>query len=305
LADELPFGQLSAGFIAFLLALIVVMAFVRSRSPVILVAVLLLVAVPLAGFTAYALVPGPPPDFGGWQLAVAAAGVVIASIGAVVMLGTATARRGPLSSSTSARLGIAMVALWVGIVIGISAFLAQWQPGFALANVVLNGAWAALWIPTSTRRLRSANSFLVRAPRSRVYQFIGRLENQALYDENVVSATADPPGDLVPGTKLTVIRRYDSGVRGPRMFPGTVEATSVVTELVADTSIILRGPVSASTFDFADSPEGTVVSTRVATTVPYRLAFLGAVPAILARRRSERAQRDRSIARLREQLEQP
>ena len=88
------------------------------------------------------------------------------------------------------------------------------------------------------------------------------------------------------------------------MLPGTVEVAAVVTGLTADTSITSGSPAAVTTFDFADSPNGTVVSTRVTTTVPYRLAFLGAIVAIAMRRGAERARRDRSVERLRALLEE-
>jgi hypothetical protein len=304
LPDELPFWQLSAGLIAGLLALLVVFAFVRSRSPVILVAVGLLMAVPLAGFVAFAIFP-QPPRFGGWPLAVAVAGALAGSVGAVAMLRTTLARRGPLSASTTRILSIAIVTLWMGIVVAISGFLAQWEPAFAVANLVLNAAWAALWLPLRTRRLQSNSSFEVAAPRPRVFELLSRPESQKLYDEDVVSVTTEPPGELAVGSRITVVRRYESGVRGPRMLPGTVEVTAVVTDLVRDASITSAGPAAVTTFGFADSPGGTVVSTRVITTVPYRLAFLGAVVALVLRRGAERARRDRSVAHLKELLEQP
>jgi hypothetical protein len=305
LPDELPFWQLSAGFIAGLLALLVVFAFVRSRSPVILVAVGLLIAVPLAGFVVYAISP-LPPRFGGWPLTVAVAGALVGSVGAVVMLRTAVARRGAsLSASTARILSIAIVTLWTGIVIAMSGFLAQWEPAFAVANLVVNAAWAVLWLPSGTRRLQTKSSFEVAAPRSRVFEFLSAPEKQKLYDEDVVSVTTDPPGELAVGSRITVVRRYDSAVRGPRMLPGTVEVTAVVTDLATDTSITSAGRAAVTTFDFADSPNGTVVSTTVTTTVPYRLAFLGAMVALAMRRGAERARRDRSVARLKALLEQP
>jgi len=303
LPGELPFWQLSAGFIAGLLALLAVFAFVRSQSPVILVAVGLLIAVPLAGFALYAIFP-LPPRFGGWPLTVAVAGAVVGSAGAVVMLRTTVTHRGPLSASTTRILSIAIVSLWTGIVIAISGLLAQWEPAFAVANLVLNGAWAGLWLPRRTRRLQTNSSFEVAAPRSRVFELLSRPENQKLYDEDVVSVTTDPPGELAVGTRITVVRRYESGVRGPRMLPGTVEVMAVVSELVRDVSITSAGPAAVTTFDFADSQNGTVVSTRVTTTVPYRLAFLGAIVALALRRGAERARRDRSVARLKALLEE-
>ena len=281
------------------------MAFVRSKSPVILVAVALLVAVPLIGFTTYAIEPGPPPVFGGKALWIATAGALIGFVAGIAMVMSLPGRGRPLSDSTTRVLSVSTMALWVGIVVAISGFVGQWRPAYGALDISLNAAWAVLWLPPGVRRVRSGESFEVAAPRDRVYEFLSRPANQALYDEDVVSVTTEPPGELAAGSRIVVVRRYDPGVRGPRMLPGTIETAAVVRELVPGTRISTARDSTTSTFELSDTPAGTRVSTSASITVPYRLAFLGAVVGLAWIRRRDRAKRQRSLARLKELLEQP
>ena len=190
--NELPVWQLAAGGIAVILALLSVFALVRSRGPLLGVMLGLLVAVPLAGFAAYAVVPGRTPDLDSILLAWIPA--LIALGGAAAVLAVALTRRGPLSRSTLAVLTAGTIVLWEGLVLALSVVLAQWQPAFALANVALNVLWLVVWIPAGMRRLDSQTSVEIAAPRSRVFDFLAQPSNWPLFDEDLVSVAVRPPG---------------------------------------------------------------------------------------------------------------
>jgi polyketide cyclase/dehydrase/lipid transport protein len=297
--------QLAAGFIAAVLLVIGAAALIRSRSIYVLVAFGLLVALPLLGLVTYAIAPRPTLDFG--MLIDFAFVPALLALSAGTFAVGASINRGPLSPNRLTGLGIAYVVLWLGIVLAISAFIAVWEPAFAIANLVLNAAWICFWAIPGTRSTSGASSIEINAPRDRVFAFMGDASNWPRYDEQLVSATSRPPGALRQGSRVTEVRKYDSPVRGPRMLPTTIEVQTEVIEVEPGVSITARDGrrVVTSRTDFTDSAHGTVLSIGVRIKIPFHQAFLGAMLLFRSQRAARRARAERNLARLKELLEQP
>jgi len=298
--------QLAAAFLAAVLLVIGIGALIRSTSVYMLVALGLLAAVPFAGLVTFVIFPRPPQDFGLFvNLALLPA---LFALGAGIFAVSMAMNRGQsLSARRLNALGLAYVVLWVGVVLAISALLATWEPEFALANIVLNAAWICLWALPQLRRLNRVSLIEIKAPRERVFEFTADASNWPRYDEQLVSARVEPPGPLRVGSRVTEIRNYDSPVRGPRLFPATIEVVSEVTGLVPGQSLSLRDGrhVVRSTTEYSDSEKGTRVAISVSVRVPFHQAFLGAILLLRSQQGSRRARSERNLARLKEILEQP
>jgi hypothetical protein len=301
---ELPFGQLAAGLIAGLLAVVSVFGLLRAKGPLVLVMLGLLVGIPLAGFAAYVIVPGREPDFDAMLLAGIPA--LIALGAAILVYSVIGVRRGPLTRRTVTILTTGTIVLWEGIVLALSIVLAQWQPVSAVANVAVNVLWLLLWIPKNTRRLNAESSVEIAAPRSRVFDFLAQPSNWPLFDEDLVSVAARPPAAIAAGSEIVQVSRYEAQVRGPRLLPDTVETTAVVTAVVPDESISTRASASPSTseLELRDTVTGSVLVARSRMEIPFRAAILGAVVVLMSQRSRRAARAARNLARLKEILEQ-
>lgn len=297
--------QLSAAFIAAVLFALGAAALVRSTSIYVVVALGLLVTVPFAGLVTYAVAPRPLPDSGRFvDLALIPALIALAA-GVYAVVGAAN-RSKPLTPGTLDSLVIAYVVLWIGIVLAISAFLALWEPAFAIANLVLNALWLLFWVVPRTRSLRGTTAVEIAAPRDRVFAFMTDSANWASYDEQLVSATPAPPGALRAGSRVTEVRHFDSPVRGPRMLPQTVEVVTEVTDMVPGVSFDMRDGrhIVRSTTSYAETAGGTTVSIDVRISVPFHQAFLGGILMLRSTRDVRRARAERNLARLKALLEQ-
>ena len=278
-------------------------AFIRSTSIYVAVALGLLAAIPFLALVTYAIAPRPAQDLG-FLVNVALVPALLA-LGAGSYAVATSINRAPLSSSRLNSLGIAYVVVWIGIVLAISLFIAVWEPGFAIANLVLNAAWICFWAIPRTRRFGALSSIEIKAPRDAVFAFMTDAANWPRYDEQLVSAIADPPGPLRLGSRVTQVRRYEAPVRGPRMLPTTVE---VVTEVVGfEQGALLsardRRRLVISTTRYGDAAGGTRVEIEVKGRIPFHQAFLGSILMLRSQRAVRRARADRSLAKLREILE--
>jgi hypothetical protein len=298
--------QLAAAFIAAVLLAIFVAGLVRSRSPYIAVVFAVLVAIPIAGLTTFAVAPRPLLDFGFF--------VDIAFIPALIGLGAgsfivaAAINRGhALTAGRLNLLAVAFVVLWIGIVLAISAFLAVWEPGFAIANLALNVAWFGFWAVPQTR-VRSGRFVVdIKAPRQRVFAFMADASNWPRYVEQDVSVSVEPPGPLREGSRVKEVRRYDTAVRGPRVLPPTIEVVTEVTGVEPGASISLReaGLLASQRTEFTDVVDGTRISISLRVEVPFHQAFLGTILLMRSQRASRRAKTERNLAKLKAILEQP
>ena len=295
--------QLAAGFIAAVLLAVGAAALVRSTTIFVLVALGLLATIPFLALVTYAIAPRPTQDLG--LLVNLALVPALLALGAGSYAVATSINRAPISSSRANSLGIAYFVVWVGIVLAISLLIAVWEPGFAVANLALNAAWTCFWAVPSTRRFGAVSAVEIKAPRHVVFAFMADAANWQRYDEQLVSALADPPGPLRVGSRVTEVRRYEAPVRGPRMLPTTIE---VVTEVIAfEPDELLsardgRGLVTATT-NYSDTEEGTRVQIDVKVGVPFHQAFLGTILLLRSQRAARRARAERNLAKLREILE--
>ena len=263
----------------------------------------LLVAVPLAGFAAYVIVPGREPDFDAMLLAGIPALIGLGA--AVVLYSVIGVRRGPLTRATVTILTAATIVLWEGIVVALSIVLAQWQPAFAVANGAVNVLWLLVWIPNLMRRFKVETSVEIAVPRGRVFDFLARPANWPLFDEDLVSVAALPPGAVARGSEIVQVSRYEAQVRGPRLLPDTVETTAVVTAVVPDQLISTRAAASASTseLELRDIATGSVLVARGSIEIPFRAAILGAVVVLLSQQSRRASKARRNLERLKALLE--
>ena len=295
--------QLAAAFIAAILFLIGVAAVIRSPSIYILVAIGLLAAIPFLGLLTYAIAPRPQQDLGTLLDFAVIAALVALSAGTFAVV--SSMNRGALTAGTVTALGIAYAVLWIGIVLATSAFIALWEPAFAIANLVINAAWICFWAIPRTRRMRAASAIEIKAPRDVVFAFMADAANWPRYDEQIVSVDIEPPGPLRSGSRVTEVRRYESPVRGPRLLPTTVQVVTDVTAIEPSRSMTARDGrrIVTSKTDFADSAQGTKVLIEVRIELPFHQAFLGAMVLFRSQRAARRARAERNLARLKEILE--
>jgi hypothetical protein len=263
----------------------------------------LLLAVPFVGFAAYAIVPGRTPDLD--AILVAWMPAASALVGGGLVVATVASRR-PMTGPRLLAVSAGTVMLWEGLVVALSIVLAQWQPAYAIANLALNAAWLLFWIPAHLRRLGGQTTVEIRAPRSRVYEFLAQPTNWPSFDEDAVTVSVRPAGELATGSEIVEVRRYEAAVRGPRMLPDTVEVVAVVTAMAADQAITTRAAAGSSTAEylFTDTATGMAMSIRARITIPYRAAILGAAVVLWPQRRGRAAKARRNLARLKELLEQ-
>jgi Zn-dependent protease with chaperone function len=159
---DLSVWQLTAGFLAAVLLIIGVVAFIRYSRPTMLVILGLLIAIPAIGFAAYAIVPGPEPHTTTllWLAFVPA----VTGLGAGVwMLAWMSARREALTFQNIELLSNGTLIAYGGLVLALSDVLGLWQPLYAIANVAVNAAWALAWAPRRWRRSSLITAIEIRA----------------------------------------------------------------------------------------------------------------------------------------------
>ena len=302
---ELPFWQLSAAFIALLFVLAAVAGVARYPRPVMGVLLFLLLALPTTGLVAYAIVPGPTPRVGPvlWLAFVPALAGVAAG---VWMLAWMAAHRSTLTMANVEMLSNGTLVAFAGFVLAVSGLVALWQPGFALANVLLNCGWALAWAPRSLRRNAVEAQVDIGAPRARVYSFMAEPANWLRYQEGLEAVAVRPEGPLAPGTEVTVTQRYDTHVRGPQLLPGVMSTTSVVDVVEPERLLAthIKGrPDARSEWVFTEAGEGTAITARATAVAPYRMAIFGALVELRAQSGERRARARRTLERLKDILE--
>ncbi len=300
--------QLAAAFIAAVLTLLAIAGYLRYPRPVTVILLGLLIGVPTVGFVSYVVLPQEVSS-PGWLTWLAFVPVVVGvGAGTAVNLWMLASRDTPLNPRRLRIVSAAFVVMWLGIVLGISDVLAMWEPGFAIANLVVNTAWLCAWIPPRTRRLRVVTSVDVTAAPSRVFAFMTDTANWPKYLEDVEQVDSYPDGRLRVGTIVAVRRHVPvPGLRGPRLMPSSVETRSVVTSLEPDrrlASASLERPSDGGTTELTPLDGGTRITSRAQATVPLTSALLGTALFSRALRRDRQAANDRDAARLKQLLEQ-
>ena len=304
--SELPAGQLVAGFIAAVFVVLGVLGVVRLTRVMTVVLVVSLLAIPTAGFVAYAIDPQPlSTDMNVILLAFPFVGVGIAA--AIIGIAERLPRRPAQSFRSVQRSAVATVVLWGCLVAAISDFLFLFEPQLALFNLFANGVWLAGWMPRSWRHLHSRKSIDIAVPPERVFSFIAEPANWPQYVAGVEFASMSGP--LAAGSRVTVRRRVDArGLHGPRFtLPDSVETTAELVSVEPNRRIVSRSvEIEATVTSEVDAvPGGTRLTMSDDRVIPYRLAILGVMLELWASAGRRSSEANRSWQRLKEILEQP
>ncbi len=301
--------RFTAGLLAITLVAIASVGVWRYTRPVMFVWIGLLIAIPAAGFAAYALVPGPVPDLRRPFWLVAFIPTIAALVATVWIAIWMVAQRRALQMRSLQLASIGMLVTFEGIVLAISDVMTLWEPGFAAANIALNAAWVLVWIPRRLRTTEARTAVEIAAPRGKVFAFLANPGNWPLYQEGTLAAEARPAGPLAAGSEIVTQRTYSTPVRGPRFLPTVLETHWLVTWLEPDAGIAMtmtsQPPQNETAFRFTDSAAGTRLDVRATGLVPYRLAVLGVVIENSSTWSERMAIANRNLARLKGLLEEP
>ena len=304
----MPIWQLVAGWLAILLFAVGAFGVARLTRVVMLVLVLSFVGVPILAFATYAISPRPPSSLDVGYLGLPFVGLAFALVLASILL-----RIGQMQSTTFAsilRRAPLFLLAWPCVVLALSCVVFIFEPGFAIANLAVNALWFVAWIPRTPRRVVATDTYELPAPREKVFAFTSRPSNWPLYNQDLESAVARPDGPLHEGSEIVARRRARyPGLRGPRLLlPSILETVEVVTRLVPNELLATRridGIDSNATIEMSSVDGRTLVKTRTAILMPYRLAVVGArlEMAVGAGKRKAAVQANRD--RLRKLLEEP
>jgi len=303
----LSYYQFFAASLAIVLAVGWVVLVLRYRWWGMAVVSALTLWLPAFGFALYAIAPGQPPADAVVLFLVAL--LYLAVIVAVVMRFTVGRKRGPkpliyASANETRRFrrgvaGRALLVLWLSSLV----FLAE--PGIAIANLVLNAGWMALWIPRRWRTRQVENSVLVSVPPERAFRFVTDLKNWPLYRDDLEVVEVTPDGPLALGSEYvarSVIppafqtsshRQIETRNRVIAMVPGSSYTVTWSDE-----------PGWVSRTDFVPVDSGTRITNQRTMEVSFPQASLGMtlnLPRALA---VARVADERRNARLKEVLEQ-
>ena len=305
MADYASAYRIVAAVVALILVLVCAVGFIRYPRPLMVVPVMLLVAVPAAAFALFAVRNDPvsAPTALTWL----AYAPVLAGLAAGVAMLAAMRRASTYSRTTLSFLANGTAVVWGGIVLGLSDVVYLFEPAFAVANLVLNAAWIAVWIPPRLRRIDTVYATSFKAPLERVFDFFSDPTNSTRYQDQVEAVSVEPPGPLKLGSRITVRRRIDRGpLRGPRMGPGSVETSSVITDLRPEHLIASRlvgGTAGTVRLEFSERDGVTTVTSRWRSVMPYRFALFGGLVEFRSRRGQREAENQRHSTRLKEILE--
>lgn len=305
---ELPFWQLTAATVSVVFVLIGAVGLIRLTRLATLVLVLSFLVVPALGLAVFAVSPGPMGDLGVVNLAFPFVGLAFVLLVANFVLRMNAGSSQPFAS-LHRRVPLFVLA-WPCIVVAVSLFLWIFEPTFAAANLALNAAWFAIWLPRATRRSDRRSTYEIAAPRERVFAFVTDPSNWPLYNAGVEAVTVSPPGPLAVGSEITLRQRVTyPGLRGPRvLMPDSISVTSGVTQLVAGERPATRRldlPDSADLVELTDLDGRTRITGTAHNVIAYRYAVLGAgISLALGRRRIMELTEQRQ-AKLKALLEQP
>lgn len=215
------------------LAFLMILAAVRWRLPSVPVVFVLIFGLPAVGFASYAITGGPTPDL---TIAVVLA-IILYALGLAVA-GYSIVRRIKRPKPTVwnmttdvRRYTVALAARWV-MVLWVSSLLFLFEPGFAVANVLLSALWMIVWLPARFRTFGARSDIDIAAPASRVFEFISDVRNWVRYRDAVELVSVAPDGPLEIGTEYvgrvripeslrrTSIRQVESRYRVVAMVPG-------------------------------------------------------------------------------------
>ncbi len=263
--------------------------------------------VPAVGFAVYAREPGQsPPGDAVWFLV----GMLYLAIFLVLAWRFTVGRSRRPSSAifpaatetqryTRAVVGRSLLVVWV------SGLLFLFEPAFALANLALNAAWMAMWIPRRLRMQELRNTVQVAVASERAFEFVTDLRNWPLYRDDVEVVEVTPDGPLAAGSEYVARTVIPPSLR--RTSYRQIESRYRVTAVVPGSSYTVTfpdQPGNVSRTDFAPIDSGTLITNTRSLTVPFPQATLGMLLNFHLTVEALRAVEARKNARLKEILEQ-
>jgi len=296
--------QTFAGGLALLMVAGIVVMVWRARLVSMLVIAVLTVGVPAAGFAMYAVAPGPPPDE---RFVGALALVLYGGMGLMLI----AIRRRPQARTAyelsrenrlapQVFLGRLAFVLWLTAML-LVLHMAAW----AVANLVVNIVWMAVWIPRRMRMKASTSSVDVAAPPDKVFEFLTDLSRWPLYrDTQLVSVT--PPGRLANGTEYVVRVPVPEALKRA-VRPRQMESRYKVSDVVAGRSYsaTLEDGRVRTTTNIEPIAAGSRVTRRTEMRFPFVQAAQGALVTAWTTMSSRRDAETKLLTGVKKLLEAP
>lgn len=281
--------QLFAACVAVALVALGVLRIVRSRRHTEIVDVLLTIPIPALGFLLYAVAPGRMPEL--TVLTWLATGLIVIGIFPVFI------SRRAIQALTSAMVNATdvtnanryILAARAFLALGISGYVAMFEPWFGIANVALLVVWVAVWIPRRWRRLGYEVTVDIAAPPSSVFAFLVEPSNWKTYQVDLESVVVNPPGPLRVGSEVTTRRTFALNAVPAKSMPAVIESRAVITSIVPGISFTsATADGSTGMTEVRQSGSGTRLTLGANGTTPFTSAILGLaleMPRALAVRR--------------------
>ena len=297
------FWQIASAFMAIAFALGAALRLVRRPRWNIVVLLAQIILVPEAALVVAVLHPGPIPDANRLLAVVAVGGG--AAFGAMgwSLYQRRLMRRPLVPIAVVNRQHLAAMVSRLLVVVMISGFLFTFAPGFAVANLLLNAAWLALWIPRRWRRVDFEVTDDIQAPLPAV--FAASIDTSRWNDVRDGSVVVEPPGSLKVGSRI--VRRQQLPLLEPNpKMAGFLESWSVVTSVEPDrgyTVELMGSPTATAGVDLVEAAGRTRVRSWSRGMLTLRDAAAGLyfeLPNAVAIRKAEMR---KSVERLKQSVE--
>jgi hypothetical protein len=299
--------QLFSAVAALFLTVVWVVIVARQRLWSVVVVGALSLLLPAFGFAVYARQPGQsPPGDAVWFL------VGLLYLAMFLMLAwrfTVGRSRRPSSVIFPAAIETQRYARAVVgrslLVVWVSVLLFLFEPAFALANLALNAAWMAIWIPRRSRMRELQSSVQVAVPPERAFEFVTDLRNWPFYRDDVEVVEVTPDGPLAAGSEYVVRTLIPPSLR--RTSHRQIESRHRVSAMVPGSSYTVAfpdQPGNVSRTDFAPIDSGTLITNTRSLRVPFPQASVGTLLNFHHTVEAIRAGEARKNTRLKEILEQ-
>jgi len=162
------------------------------------------------------------------------------------------------------------------LVLGVSGYVAQFEPWFGVANLAANAVWVAIWIPKRWRAKEFGVSAGVRADPETTFRFLIDPSNWTRYQSDLEAVIAHPEGPLGLGSEFTTRRRFATASSGSPPTPTSLEAHFKVIAMTSKSFTAgLLGRGDRSTTDVQKSGFATRVTGRGYWLLPVTDALLG------------------------------
>jgi hypothetical protein len=261
---------------------------------------------PAVGFAVYALTPGQPPADAVVLYLVAL--VYLAVIVAAAMRFRVGRKRGPkplIYASASETRRFQRVGGRALLVLSLSSLVFLAEPGIAVANLALNAAWMAVWIPRRCRTRQVENSVVVSVAPERAFEFVTNLKNWPLYHDDLELVEVTPDGPLAIGSEYVARTAIPQALQDSSHRQ--IETRNRVIAMVPGSSYTVTWsdePGWVSRTDFVQVDSGTRITNKRTMTVSFPQASEGVMLNLPRALAAARVADERRNARLKEVLEQ-